>query len=148
MNSEELKLVEQLLSEETDIDRLMKLRKIICSNIEERKRINTKLDETQIEILLESFFEFSDGVVDNNRAKNAIARFFSNKYEIEAADIKVYHLVKLGAYQLSSVRGMSLDLLKPYEEELNKYNLTLKKQLNLKQLEVLERRERINLGGK
>ena len=148
MNKEELELVVQLIDDETDLVNLKRIRRIICDKISNYNKNGTALDEVQIDILLKPFVDFSDEIGVTNRTKYCLLRHFNYHYDISADCFKVYHLLKIGGRELIMHKNIGKKTLAPYEEELNKYNLSLKKPLTLKQVQVLERREEINIGGK
>ena len=147
MNSEELNLVEQLIDEETDSEKLVRLRKIICDKISSCQKNGTALDKVQIDILLKRFVDFSDEIGSSNRNKHCILRYFNYNFDISEEYLKVYHLLGLGEKELKSGRNIGDLTLAPYEEELNQYNLTLRKPLTSRQIQMLERQDAIE-GGK
>lgn len=148
MNKEEFKLVEQLIDDETDAVKLERLRRIICNKISDYKKNGTSLDEVQIDILLKKFVDFSDEIGVTNRAKHCLLRHFNYRYDISADCFRVYHLLSIGERELKMYKNIGEKTLSPYEEELNKYNLTLKKPLTLKQIRMLEDRVENNIGSK
>lgn len=147
MTEEQLKMMEDIIRNETDLKQLNDLKNFISNEVKRKvdamqvsKDSDDVLTPSQIVTLLGDLKDF----IDNNLPKKTRWRWvYYGIQSIEKVDqVKVYHLLKLGPNGFLRMRETSEVTLSHFEQALNKLDLSFYKPLSEKQIQMLEKIEK------